>query len=262
MRRREFGKAIVGTTIFPSMASAQNGPGRPAMPAQPLTIGMLTYPNLTLLDLIGPQTVLSTHANVHLIWKSKDVIYSDRGVGIKPDTTVEECPAELDVLFVPGGPGMLPVMKDRGLLDFLKSRAERARFVTSVCTGSLILGAAGLLKGYKATSHWAAVENLSAFGAEPVHQRVVVDRNRVTGGGVTSGIDFGLALLAMLRGDISAKVTQLAMEYDPQPPFSAGSPELAGPAVTQLALNALAPMQEQTRKTIATITKSADSTRQ
>src|SRR5260370_25608459 len=229
MRRREFGKAIVGTTIFPSMASAQMASGRHAMPAQPLTIGMLTYPNLTLLDLIGPQTVLSTHANVHLIWKSKDVIYSDRGVGIKPDTTVEECPAELDVLFVPGGPGMLPVMKDRGLLDFLKSRAERARFVTSVCTGSLILGAAGLLKGYKATAHSAGVENLSAFGTEPVPPQVVVDRNRVTGRALQSGIDFGLALLAMLRGDISAKVTQLAMEYDPQPPFTPGSPELPGP---------------------------------
>jgi cyclohexyl-isocyanide hydratase len=262
MRRREFGKVIVGTTVFPSMALAQNGTERPAAPSKPLTVGMLTYPDLTLLDLIGPQTVLSTHANIHLIWKSKDVIYSDRGVGIKPDTTVDECPAELDVLFVPGGPGMLPVMKDRQLLDFLKKRAEQARFVTSVCTGSLILGAAGLLKGYKATSHWAAVESLAAFGAEPVHQRVVVDRNRVTGGGVTSGIDFGLALLAMLRGDIPAKVTQLAMEYDPQPPFSAGSPELAGPAVTQLVLNVLAPLQEQTRETIALITKSGGPTRQ
>src|SRR5260370_26111935 len=141
MRRREFGKAIVGTTIFPSMGSAQNGSVRPARPAQPLTIGMLTYPNLTLLDLIGPQTVLSTHANVHLIWKSKDVIYSDRGVGIKPDTTVEECPAELDVLFVPGGPGLLPVLKDRGLLDFVKSRSERSRLVTSACAASTVLAA-------------------------------------------------------------------------------------------------------------------------
>ena len=206
----------------------------------PLEIAMLLYPGLTLLDLIGPQTVFSWFANIHLVWKTRDLVISDTGIGIQPTTTFETCPRELDVLFVPGGFGQQQHMTDSEVLAFLADRAPRSRYVTSVCSGSLLLGAAGLLKGYRATSHWAARDGLSAFGAEPVDARVVVDRNRITGGGVTAGIDFGLVLLAKLRGDDAAKLTQLAMEYDPEPPFQSGNPEAAGPAIVEQAMSFMA----------------------
>jgi cyclohexyl-isocyanide hydratase len=144
---------------------------------------MLLYPQLTLLDLLGPQTVLSAHAKIHLVWKTRDMIRTDTGIGIQPNATLSECPKDLDVLFVPGGPGMNPVMKDPEVLAFLADRGARAKYVTSVCSGSVILGAAGLLRAYKATSHWAAIELLSLFGAERTEGRVVTDRNRITGGG-------------------------------------------------------------------------------
>jgi cyclohexyl-isocyanide hydratase len=202
----------------------------------PLEIGMLLYPGLTLLDLIGPQTVFSWYANIHLVWKTKDLVLSDTGIGIQPTDSFETCPKDLDVLFVPGGFGQDLIMQDSEVLAFLNDRGQRARYVTSVCAGSLMLGAAGLLKGYKATSHWATRETLRMFEAEPVEARVVTDRNRITGGGVTAGIDFGLVLLAKLRGDDAAKLTQLAMEYDPEPPFDAGNPKSAGPAIVEQAM--------------------------
>ena len=206
----------------------------------PLEIGMLLYPGLTLLDLIGPATVFSWFSNIHLVWKTTDLVRSDTGVGVQPTSTFETCPRELDILFVPGGFGQQQLMNDAEVLAFLADRAATAKHVTSVCTGSLLLGAAGLLKGYKATSHWAMRDALSAFGAEPVDGRVVVDRNRITGGGVTAGIDFGLVLLAKLRGDEAAKLTQLAMEYDPEPPFQSGSPKTAEPGIVQQALSFMA----------------------
>ena len=206
----------------------------------PLEIGMLLYPGLTLLDLIGPQTVFSWFANTHLVWKTKDLVYSDTGIGMQPTCTFESCPSELDILFVPGGFGQNQLMGDAEVLAFLADRGPKAKYVTSVCSGSLLLGAAGLLKGYKATSHWAARDGLSAFGAIPTDARVVVDRNRITGGGVTAGIDFGLVILAKLRGDDAAKLTQLAMEYDPEPPFQAGSPKTAGPAIVEQAMSFMA----------------------
>jgi len=211
----------------------------------PLEIAMLLYPGLTLLDLIGPQTVFSWFANIHLVWKTKDLVISDTGIGIQPSATFQTCPRELDVLFVPGGFGQNAIMGDGEVLAFLADRGGRARCITSVCSGSLLLGAAGLLKGYRATSHWAAREGLSAFGAEPVDARVVVDRNRITGGGVTAGIDFGLVLLAKLRGDEAAKLTQLAMEYDPEPPFNSGSPRNAGPAIVEQAMAFMAAQMER-----------------
>jgi len=211
----------------------------------PLEIGMLLYPGLTLLDLIGPQTVFSWFANIHLVWKTNDLVRSDTGIGIQPTATFETCPHQLDVLFVPGGFGQQRIMNDAEVLAFLADRGSRAKYITSVCSGSLLLGAAGLLKGYKATSHWAARDGLTAFGAEPVEARVVVDRNRITGGGVTAGIDFGLVLLAKLRGDESAKLTQLAMEYDPEPPFQSGSPKTAGPAIVQQAMSFMAATMEK-----------------
>ena len=210
-----------------------------------LEIGMLLYPGLTLLDLIGPQTVFSWFANIHLVWKTTDLIETDTGIGIRPSATFETCPRDLDILFVPGGFGQQAIMNDHEVLEFLADRASRAKYVTSVCSGSLLLGAAGLLKGYKATSHWAARELLRMYGAEPVDARVVVDRNRITGGGVTAGIDFGLVILAKLRGDDAAKLTQLAMEYDPEPPFDAGNPKTAGAKVIEQAMSFMAAEMEK-----------------
>ena len=211
----------------------------------PLEIAMLLYPGLTMLDLIGPQTVFSWFANTHLVWKTKDLVFSDTGFGIQPTATFETCPRELDILFVPGGFGQQRHMNDAEVLGFLADRGSSSKYITSVCSGSLLLGAAGLLKGYKATSHWSARAMLTAFGAEPVDARVVVDRNRVTGGGVTAGIDFGLVLLAKLRGDDAAKLTQLAMEYDPEPPFNSGSPKTAEPLIVKLAMSAMAAEMEK-----------------
>jgi cyclohexyl-isocyanide hydratase len=211
----------------------------------PLEICMLLFPGLTMLDLIGPATVFSWFSNIHLVWKTKDLVRSDTGIGIQPTSTFETCPRDLDILFVPGGFGQQQFMADAEVLSFLADRASNARYITSVCSGSLLLGAAGLLKGYKATSHWAAREALRTFGAEPVEARVVVDRNRITGGGVTAGIDFGLVLLAKLRGDQTAKMTQLAMEYDPEPPFNSGSPKTADPETVQQAISFMAAYMEK-----------------
>jgi cyclohexyl-isocyanide hydratase len=210
-----------------------------------LEIGMLLYPGLTLLDLIGPQTVFSWFSNIHLVWKTTELIRSDTGIDIKPTATLSTCPRELDVLFVPGGFGQQKIMGDPEILSFLADRGSRAKYITSVCSGSLLLAAAGLLNGYKATSHWAAREGLAAFGAVPTDARVVVDRNRVTGGGVTAGIDFGLVLLAQLRGDHAAKLTQLAMEYDPQPPFRSGTPKTAELSIVHEAMSVMASEMER-----------------
>ena len=245
MNRRDFSKGIAAGAL---MTAAFAPPRAQAAEEKrkPLEVGMLLYPGLTLLDLIGPQTVLARATKVHLVWKTRDAITTDTGIQIHPTATLNECPKDLDVLFVPGGGGMNPVMRDADVMDFLKDRGARAKYVTSVCSGSIILGAAGLLRGYKATSHWAACHLLPMFGAEYTEGRVVVDRNRMTGGGVTAGIDFGLVLLATLRGDETAKATQLMLEYDPQPPFHAGSPKGAGPALTQQIRNAIDPINQET----------------
>jgi cyclohexyl-isocyanide hydratase len=210
-----------------------------------LVVGMLLYPGFTMLDLVGPLTVFSMHSQLHLLWKSLDPVVSDSGIAMLPTTKLQDCPARLDVLFVPGGFGTGDAIQDAELIEFLKDAAPRADYITSVCSGSLILGAAGLLDGYRATSHWAARELLASFGAIAVAERVVTDRNRVTGGGVTAGIDFGLVLLAKLRGTETAEMTQLIMEYDPQPPFDAGSPEKARPAIVQMVRNLVAPMNQR-----------------
>jgi cyclohexyl-isocyanide hydratase len=222
---------------------------------KPLEIGMLLYPGLTLLDLIGPHTVFSWFANIHLVWKTTDLVRTDTGIGVKPNATFATCPRELNILFVPGGFGQQNLMADSEVIAFLADRGARAKFVTSVCSGSLLLGAAGLLQGYKATSHWAAREGLSAFGAETTDARVVVDRNRITGGGVTAGIDFGLVVLAKLRGDDAAKFTQLAMEYDPEPPFNSGSPKTADPAIVQQTLSTMAIYMKQLASNPGTVSR-------
>ncbi|WP_156754385.1 DJ-1/PfpI family protein [Actinokineospora pegani] len=196
-------------------------------------VAMLLYPGLTNLDLVGPHAVWSWAMDVHLVWKDLDPVETDSGMKILPTTTLANCPADVDVLFVPGGAGTSDAIADPEVLDFLADRGSRARYVTSVCTGSLILAAAGLLRGYRAGTHWAFREHLAPMGAECVAERVVVDRNRVTGGGVTAGIDFGLTVLAELAGDDRARFAQLVLEYDPAPPFDAGAPEKADPATVE-----------------------------
>lgn len=211
----------------------------------PLQLGMLLYPGMTLLDFAGPQSALGMHGQTHLLWKTLDPVTTDFGVTVLPTVTFADCPTALDVLFVPGGYGTNAAMQDTDILDFLAEQGKTARYVTSVCSGSLILGAAGLLDGYKAATHWACYDALEALGVEAVHNRVVVDRNRFTGGGVTAGLDFGLTLLAELRGETVAKMTQLGMEYDPQPPFTAGTPETAGPELTALLLEQTQDMMKE-----------------
>lgn len=195
-----------------------------------LEIGLLLYPKLTQLDLTGPLEVFWRMSNtgVHLLWKTRDPVSSDRGLTLCPTMTLEECPA-LDVVVVPGGAGQVALMDDADVLGFLVKQAATARYVASVCTGSLVLGAAGLLKGRRATCHWMALDQLALLGATPVAERVVIDGPIVTGGGVTAGIDFGLTLVANLRGIAEAERIELEIEYSPQPPFHTGSPESAGP---------------------------------
>jgi cyclohexyl-isocyanide hydratase len=197
-----------------------------------IRIGMLLYPGLTQLDLTGPFEMLHRvpGAEVHLAWKTLDPVAADSRMRFLPDTTLDACPP-LDVLFVPGGSGQTPLMQDKQVLEFLATQGRAARYVTSVCTGSLLLGAAGLLEGYDAATHWAYMELLPMFGARPVRKRVVIDRNRVTGGGVTAGIDFGLRLAAELSSEAVAKAIQLALEYDPEPPFHCGNPASADPEI-------------------------------
>ena len=195
---------------------------------EPLSVAFLVYPNVTQLDLTGPAQFLSRLGNqkLDLVWKSKEPVPTDCGFALLPTATFEEVPAA-DVLCVPGGFGCIDVMEDEEALGWVRSVGENAEWVTSVCTGSLILGAGGLLKGYRAASHWDWRDQLRLFGAEPVAERVVFDRNRVTGGGVTAGIDFALALLAAIRGERHARAVQLGLEYDPDPPFDSGSPDRA-----------------------------------
>jgi cyclohexyl-isocyanide hydratase len=211
-----------------------------------LQIAMVVYPKLTLLDLVGPQTALALHGVTHLVAERLEPVMSDSGIAVIPTTTYERCPTDLDVLFVPGGEGTADAMEDAKLLAFLRNRAATAHYVTSVCSGSLILAAAGILQGYRATTHWTSLDVLAAFGVTAEAARVVLDRNRLTGGGVTAGIDFGLMLLAQLRGEQAARMTQLAMEYDPQPPFEAGSPASAGEDAIAFVRSFIAPVHART----------------
>jgi cyclohexyl-isocyanide hydratase len=199
-----------------------------------MNIGMLLYPGLTQLDLTGPFELFHRvpDARVLLVWKDKAPIQSDSGMTIVPTTAMSDCPP-LDVVFVPGGFGQVALMSDETVLAFLREHGKRARYVTSVCTGALLLGAAGLLEGYEATTHWAYVELLSSFGARYVQKRVVVDRNRITGGGVTAGLDFGLRVVSELAGEQVAKGIQLGLEYDPEPPYRSGHPNVADPALVE-----------------------------
>ncbi len=203
------------------------------MPQQ-YQIGLIIYPDMTPLDIIGPHQVFSfiPDAQVHLLWKAIEPVRSDNGLTVMPTMTFDRCPA-LDVICVPGGQGKAALMLDEGVLEFLREQGKTAKYVTSVCTGSMILAAAGLLQGYRAATHWMFRDQLALLGVEVVSERVVVDRNRITGGGVTAGIDFGLVVASHLCGEETAKTIQLALEYNPAPPFDAGSPEKADPALVE-----------------------------
>jgi cyclohexyl-isocyanide hydratase len=214
----------------------------------PLTVAIAIYPMVTQLDFTGPAQVLSRLGNtmVYLVARSRDPVLTDAGFAVLPSSTFDEL-READILCVPGGISCTDEMQHEATLDWIREVGSGAQWVTSVCTGSLLLGAAGLLRGYRATSHWAWREHLVAFGAEPVAERVVFDRNRVTGGGVTAGIDFALALTAAIRGEEHARMVQLSLEYDPAPPFDSGSPEGAGPemvAALTARMNKLVPDRE------------------
>lgn len=198
-------------------------------------IGLVLYPDLTQLDLTGPYQVFAFMPNtqVHLLWKTLEPVRSAEGMSILPTMTFDNCPL-LDVLCVPGGAmGQVQMMRDPEVLEFLQQQGRTAKFITSVCTGSLILAAAGLLQGYRAACHWAFRDQLAMLGVEVGTERIVVDRNRITGGGVTAGIDFGLFIAGMIVGEETAKVIQLLLEYNPAPPFNAGSPETAGEEIVK-----------------------------
>jgi len=193
---------------------------------------MLAYDKMTALDLVGPQYMFGSlmGATVEIAAKTMDPVVSDTGLTIMPDRTLTDIPKDLTVIFAPGGSaGTLRAMRDTETMRFMREAGERADYITSVCTGSILLGHAGLLNGYKATSHWNNLELLKEFGADPVAERVVIDRNRITGAGVSAGLDFGLTMVEMFRDRYYAETTQLLAEYDPQPPLDSGSPGKAKP---------------------------------
>ncbi len=193
-----------------------------------LVVGLLVFPRVQQLDLTGPYEVFASmpETRVELILKTLEPVVSATGLTLTPTVTFATCP-QLDVLCVPGGVGVNALLTDSETLTFVKRQASGARFVTSVCTGALVLGAAGLLQGKRATTHWAAHDLLAAFGAIPTQGRVVRDGTLLTGGGVTAGIDFALTLAAELAGQAAAEAVQLGLEYAPAPPFSAGTPDSA-----------------------------------
>jgi cyclohexyl-isocyanide hydratase len=213
---------------------------------------MLLFPNLTQLDLTGPYEVLARlpGAETLLLWKTLDPVRSEHGLTILPMATLSSCPP-LDLVFVPGGAGINPLLEDAEVLAFLRRAAAAARYVVSVCTGALVLGAAGLLRGHRAATHWMSRDLLRAFGAEPVADRIVVDGKIFTGGGVTAGIDVALTVAAEIAGRAAAEAIQLAIEYEPAPPFASGSPETADPAVLAGVLARAEPRQRDRAERVA-----------
>ncbi len=221
-----------------------------------MIIGMLVFPDMTQLDFTGPYEVFAQMqgCEVRVIAKTLQPVAARGGLKFIPDTTLEDAP-QLDLVFVPGGPGVGALMEDKAVLEFLRRQAQQAKYVTSVCTGALVLGAAGLLKGYRATTHWLSLDLLPVFGATAMPDRVVFDRNRITGGGVTAGIDFALSVAGEVLGADAAKTIQLLIEYNPAPPFACGHPGTADAGIVDGLRVARAPMQasrlEQARRAAA-----------
>jgi cyclohexyl-isocyanide hydratase len=196
-------------------------------------VGFVIFPHLTQLDFTGPQQVLARlpGSAMHIVAKSAAPVPSDSGLGLLPTHTFESCP-RLDLICVPGGiAGVVRAMGDRETIEFIRGQSSTAKYVTSVCTGAFILGVAGLLKGRRATTHWAFSELLPLVGATHEKARVVKDGNVITAGGVTSGIDFGLRAVAEIAGELVAQAVQLGLEYDPDPPFASGHPDRASAPV-------------------------------
>lgn len=201
--------------------------------ADKLNIVFVLFPNVTQLDFTGPLQVLSRlpNADVHLAARTIAPVETDAVLTLNPTCIFSDCP-QADVLCIPGGFGIDDAIADPALMGFVRAQAVHSRYITSVCTGAFVLGAAGLLAGKRATTHWAYHDALSDVGATPVKQRVVRDGNIFTGGGVTAGIDFAFTLMAEIAGEAHAKAIQLGLEYDPAPPFDAGSPGKADPVLT------------------------------
>jgi cyclohexyl-isocyanide hydratase len=214
-----------------------------------MLIGFVLYPEVTALDAVGPFEVLARvpGASVCFVGAQRGLVPAQYGLGLSADASWDDCPP-LDALCVPGGPGQVTAMEDAPLLQFLRRQGESAAWVTAVCTGSLLLGAAGLLRGYRATTHWRYMDCLADLGALPVRKRVVADRNRITGAGVSAGIDMGLFLAALLAGEGAAQAIQLQIEYDPQPPFRSGSPERADRELVEQMEEATAALYERRRE--------------
>ncbi|MCB4802072.1 transcriptional regulator GlxA family with amidase domain [Methylobacterium brachiatum] len=243
-RRAMVAAAAAAAAFGPVCSEAADAPG-PIPQDRPVRIAMVLYAGMTALDLVGPQALLAGLApgSLYCVAQAEGPVASDTGLSLVATHTFAACPPDLDVLFVPGGDGTPDQMRDAALLAFLRARAPRTAWVTSVCTGSLILGAAGLLNGYRATSHWCVRDAvLPLLGAVPVAERVVFDRNRATGAGISAGLDLALALAARLRGPDYARTAQLVAEYAPEPPFRAGTPAQAGPAILRAADAILAPL--------------------
>jgi cyclohexyl-isocyanide hydratase len=216
---------------------------------------MLLFPRMTQLDLTGPFEVFTRlpDAQVLLLSKTLEPVEADSGLRLLPYVTLRDCP-QLDVICVPGGPGVNALMEDAEVLDWLRRQSEQARYVSSVCTGSLVLGAAGLLRGKHATSHWNSHDMLPAFGAIPTEGRVVRDGNLFTASGVTAGIDFALTMVAELAGAQVARAIQLQIEYAPVPPFDAGTPEAAPSDIVRAARARGAAMRKEREAIVARVT--------
>lgn len=233
--RRDFLASIAAAGALAQLSAARlvRAEGSAAEAPPPITIAMLLYPGCTALDFIAPQLTFATlpGATVHAVWKNEEPVVADSGIALLPSATFADCPRDVDVLFVGGSAqSTWPLMVDEEVIGFLRDRGARAKWVTGVCTGTFLLGAAGLLQGYRASTFWPVLPLLAELGATPEAERVVVDRNRITGGGSTAGMDFGLRLSEVLRGSKFAELQQLMFEYEPEPPYT-GSPKLARPDV-------------------------------
>jgi putative intracellular protease/amidase len=249
--RRTTLQALAGLALAPAFAATACAQQPPSAAGHGEVVAMLLYPRMTALDLVGPYHFLaSTGIRVELVAKDPSLapVPSDLGLALQPTASFETCPSDVEMIFVPGGTnGTIAAARDAETVAFVRDRAARARYVTSVCTGSLILGVAGALRGKRATSHWIARDLLTQFEAIPTQGRVVRDGGLITGGGVSAGLDFGLMLVAELRGEAEARAIQLISEYDPEPPLDSGSPETA-PAETVAAIRSgLARFVEEAR---------------
>lgn len=260
MDRRNFTKVAAAVVAMASVRAAAQGLGTKPTTAgfagigpqlkpgeKPFQIAMLIFDNMTNQDFVGPHDIFSRVgvAQIDVIGKTRNLVRTDARGHVLPDIAISEAKEHYDLIFVPGGGGTTGLMEDAETIEFLQTRGAKAQFITSVCTGALVLGAAGLLDGYRAATHWAAMDILPLLGAIPEKKRWVFDRNRLTGGGVTAGIDFGLAVVGKLWGDQFAQLLQLGMEYDPQPPYDMGSPEKASPEVLALGRKMTARLTEK-----------------